>query len=77
MRDLSWVRKQGQIVEREKKKFRQKIRIPMKKKLDLFAELYEVFERRLKDTESAFINKRMSEKIELQNRIKTINSIRN
>jgi len=77
MRDLSWVKKQGQIVEREKKKIRKKIRIPMKKKLDSFAELYEVFEQRLKDTESAFINKRMSEKIELQNRIKTINSTRN
>ena len=77
MRDLSWVKKQGQIVEREKKKIRQKVRIPMKKKLDSFAELYEVFEQRFKDTESAFINKRMSEKIELQNRIKTINSTRN
>lgn len=47
MRDLSWVRKQGQIVAREK--ICRELHIPLKKKLDSFAELYEVFEQRLRD----------------------------
>lgn len=73
MRDLSWVRKQGKIIEREKKRIRQTVRIPLKKKLDTFAELYETFDRRFKDTEPIFRGKRLSEKIELQNRIRMIN----
>ena len=77
MRDLSWVRKQGQIVAREKKKFRQEIQVSVKKKLDSLAELYEVFEQRLKDTEPIFAAKRMSEKIALQQRMTTINHPQN
>ena len=73
MRDLTWVRKQGQIIEREKKKIRQSIRIPIKEKLDSYAELYEAFEQRIKDTEPVFFNKRFSQKIELQKRIMSIN----
>jgi hypothetical protein len=73
MRDLSWVRKQGQIVAREKKKIRQELHIPPKTKFDSFAELYEVFEQRFKDTEPIFAGKRMSEKIELQERMRAIN----
>ncbi len=73
MQDLKWVRRQGQIVAREKKRVRQNLHIPLKKKLDSLAELYEVFERRLKDTESVFQAKRISENIELQERMTTLN----
>ena len=45
MRDLSWGKKQGKIIEREKKRIRQTVHIPLKKKLDTFAELYETFDR--------------------------------
>ncbi len=76
MRDLSWVRKQGQIVAREKKKIRRELHMPLKKKLDSFAELYDVFEQRLRDTEPVFRGKHMSEKIELQERLRAINSSR-
>lgn len=72
MQDLSWARKQGQIIAREKKKIRQEFHIPLKNKLDSLAELYEVFEQRLKDTEPIFEAKRMSEKIELQERMTAI-----
>ena len=72
MRDLSWVRKQGLIVGCEKKKIRQEIHISLKKKLDSLGELYEVFEQRFKDTEPIFAAKRMSEKIELQERMRSI-----
>ena len=77
MRDLSWVRRQGQIIEREKRKIRKKVQIPDKDKLDSFVDLYEVFEKRLKDTEYIFREKRYTEKIELQNRIRAINSFHN
>ena len=73
MQDLMWVRKQGQIIAREKKKVRQNLHIPLKKKLDSLAELYEVFEQRLKDTEAVFAAKRISEIIELQERMTAIN----
>ena len=73
MRDLSWVRKQGLIVGREKKKIRQEIHIPLKKKLDSLAELHELFEERFKDTEPIFAAKRMFEKIELQERMRSLN----
>ena len=73
MQDLMRVRKQGRIVAREKKKVRQNLHIPLKKKLDSLAELYEVFEQRLKDTEAVFAAKRISEKIELQKRMTAIN----
>jgi len=61
MRDLIWVRKQGQIVEREKKKMRQQVHLPLKEKLDWYAEVYEAFEQRLDDTESVFGPMRISE----------------
>ena len=77
MRDLSWVRRQGQIIEREKRKIRKKIQTPAKDKLDSFVDLYEVFEKRLRDTEPIFREKRCAEKIELQNRIRAINSFHN
>ena len=54
IRDLSWVRKQGQIVEQEKEKLRQKVRILLKKKPDSFAELPVIFEHGLIDTEHVF-----------------------
>ena len=73
MQDLIWVRKQGRIVAREKKKIRQKLRIPLKKKLDALAELYEVFEQRLKESGPVFVAKLVSEKIELQERMTAIN----
>jgi len=77
MRDLNWVRKQGLIVACEKKKIRQEIHIPLKKKLDSLAELHEVFEQRFKDTAPVFAAKRMSEKIELQERMRSINHPQN
>lgn len=77
MRDLSWVKKQGQIIEREKRKIRQKVHRPPKEKLDSFAELYEAFEYWFKKTERIFGNKHLSEKIKLQNRISAINSTQN
>jgi hypothetical protein len=76
MRDLSWVRKQGQIVEREKKKMRQQVHLPLKEKLDWYAEVYEAFEQRLDDTESVFGPMRISEMIELEKRVRSINAVK-
>jgi len=77
MRDLSWIRKQGRIIEEEKRRIRRESHIPIKRKLDSFSELYEIFEERFRDTEHLFQEKRYSAKIELQNRIKSLNSIHN
>ena len=76
MRDLSWVRKQGQIVEREKKEMRQQVHLPLKKKLYWYAEVYEAFEQRLDDTESVFGAIRRSEMIELEKRVRSINALK-
>ena len=77
MRDLSWIRKQGRIIEEEKRRIRRKSHIPVKEKLDSYSELYEIFEKKFKDTEIFFQGKRYSAKIELQNRIKSLNSVHN
>ena len=76
MRDLIWVRKQGQIVEREKKKMRQQVHLPLKEKLDWYAEVYEAFEQRLDDTKSVFGPMRISEMIELEKRVRSINAVK-
>ena len=75
MRDLSSIRDQGLIIEKEKKKVRSKIHIPIKQKLDSYADLYEMFEKRIKETEFFFEKKRRSSRIELQNRIKKLNYV--
>ena len=76
MRDLSWVRKKGQIVEREKKKMRRQVHLPLKEKLEWYAEVYEAFEQRLDDTESVFGPMRISEMIELEKRVRSINALK-
>jgi hypothetical protein len=75
MRDLSWIRKQGRIIEEEKRRIRRETHVPIREKLESFSELFEIFEERLKKTEIFFQEKRYSEKIELQNRIKALNSV--
>jgi len=75
MRDLSWVRKQGEIVAREKKKMRQRFHLPLKKKLDWYAEAYETFEKRMDDTENIYRTKRLSDMIELEEKLRSINAI--
>ena len=77
MRDLSWTRKQGRIIEEEKRRIRRESHIPIREKLDSFSELYEIFEERFKDTELFFRDKRFSAKIDLQNRIRSLNSVHN
>jgi hypothetical protein len=77
MRDLSWIRKQGRIIEEEKRRIRREAHVPIREKLESFSELFEIFEERLKETEIFFQEKRYSAKIELQNRIKSLNSIHN
>jgi hypothetical protein len=75
MRDLSWIRKQGRIIEEEKRRIRRETHVPIMEKLESFSELFEIFEERLKETEIFFQEKRYSAKIELQNRIKSLNSV--
>jgi signal transduction histidine kinase len=75
MRDLSWIRKQGRIIEEEKRRIRRETHVPIREKLESFTELFEIFEERLKETEIFFQEKRHSAKIELQNRIKSLNSV--
>lgn len=75
MRDLSWIRKQGRIIEEEKRRIRRETHVPIREKLESLSELFEIFEERLKKTEIFFQEKRYSAKIELQNRIKSLNSV--
>ncbi|MBW2064032.1 MAG: hypothetical protein JRJ03_03765 [Deltaproteobacteria bacterium] len=75
MRDLSFGRKQGEIVGRAKKKMRQQAKLSLRKKLDWYAEVYETFEQRLDDTERIFGTKRLSAMIELQKKIRSINAL--
>ncbi len=76
MRDLSWVRKQGEIVAQEKKKMRQRFQLPLKKKLNWYAEVYEAFEKRMDDTESVYRTKRLSEMIQLEEKVRSINALK-
>lgn len=77
MHDLSWVRKQGEIIEEQKRRIRRENCLPIKEKLDAFAELYETFENKLNNTKALFYENRRLARIELQNRIKRLNSINN
>lgn len=75
MDDLSWIRKQGEFAEQMKKKIRQETNLSLQEKLDWFAEAYECFEPKIKETEPVFRKKRMDEMIKLEERIRSLNSM--
>lgn len=76
MDDLSWVKKQGEFAGQLKRKFRQQNRLTPKEKMDWFADAYECFEQKMKESEPVFRKKRMDEKIKLQERIRSLNRLK-
>ena len=77
MKDLSWIRKQGKIIEKEKKRIRCMEQISLNEKLGTFFELYEIFENKITNNRVIFESRYHLEKINNQNRINKLNLIQN
>ena len=77
MKDLSWIRKQGKIIETEKKRIRCMDQVSINEKLDKFSELYEIFENKIKNNRVVFESRYHLEKIKNQNIINKLNYIQN
>lgn len=77
MKDLRWIRKQGKIIEKEKKRIRCMSQISLNEKLDTYSELYEIFENNIKNNRVIFESRYHLEKINNQNRINKLNLIQN
>ena len=74
MRDLSWVRKQGQIVESEKRKYLRLL--PVRESIAQFVDLFETFRDRLEDAEKRHPEEKYRYWVEIQRRIGKLNDLK-
>jgi len=74
VRDLSWVRKQGEIVEREKRKYLRPL--PVKEGIAQLVDLFETFRDRLEDAERRHPGEKYQYWVEIQRRIGKLNDLK-